>query len=120
KGHTNRYEIDLFDKNGEIINFEVTNFPRQQAGKITGVYGIGKDITSRNEHKRLLEEVAFFDQLTKLPNRKLFEDRLEQAVKLSIESGTAPAVLFLNLDRFKYINDLLGYEQGDLFLKQMA
>lgn len=120
KGNTNRYEIDLYGKNGELINLEVTNFPMQQAGQITGVYGIGKDITSRNEHKKLLEEMAFFDHLTKLPNRKLFEDRLEQAMKLSHESNTAPAVLFLNLDRFKYINDLLGYEHGDIFLKQSS
>ncbi|WP_282020296.1 sensor domain-containing protein [Planomicrobium okeanokoites] len=120
KGNTNRYEIDLYGKNGELINLEVTNFPMQQAGQITGVYGIGKDVTSRNEHKKLLEEMAFFDHLTKLPNRKLFEDRLEQALKLSYESNTAPAVLFLNMDRFKYINDLLGYEHGDLFLKQTS
>ena len=120
KGHTNRYEIDIYGKEGQIINLEITNFPMQQAGQITGVYGIAKDITSRIEHGRLLEEMAFFDHLTKLPNRKLFEDRLEQAIKISVNSGTSPAVLFLNLDRFKYINDLLGYEYGDIFLKQAA
>lgn len=120
KGKTNRYEIDLYGKHGNLINLEVTNFPMQQAGQITGVYGIGKDITDRNKHKKLLEEMAFFDQLTKLPNRKLFEDRLKQALKISIDSGTAPAVLFINLDRFKYINDLFGYEYGDAFLKQAA
>lgn len=120
KGNTNRYEINLFGKNGELINLEVTIFPMQQAGQITGVYGIGKDVTSRNEHKRMVEEMAFFDHLTKLPNRKLFEDRLEQAVKIANDSSAVPAVLFLNLDRFKYINDLLGYEHGDVFLKQAA
>lgn len=120
KGHTNRYEIDLYRKDGKRINIEVTNFPMQQAGQITGAYGIAKDITNKNEHKRLLEEMTFFDHLTKLPNRKLFEDRLMQALKISGDSGTSPAVLFLNLDRFKYINDLFGYEYGDIFLKETA
>lgn len=120
KGHTNRYEIDLYRKDGQRINIEVTNFPMQQAGQITGAYGIAKDITSRNEHKKLLEKMTFFDHLTKLPNRKLFEDRLLQAMKISVDTGTSPAVLFLNLDRFKYINDLLGYEYGDSFLKETA
>ncbi|WP_033541403.1 sensor domain-containing protein [Planococcus sp. CAU13] len=120
KGHTNRYEIDLYRKDGQLINLEVTNFPMQQAGRITGAYGIAKDITARNEHKKLLEEMTFFDHLTKLPNRKLFEDRLMQAMRISGDSGTSPAVLFLNLDRFKYINDLLGYEYGDAYLKETA
>lgn len=120
KGKTSRYEIDVNIKGGELVQLEVTNFPMSQAGKITGAYGIAKDITSRNEHKKLLEEMAFFDHLTKLPNRKLFEDRMQQAMKLSSDTGTEPAVLFLNLDRFKYINDSLGYEYGDIFLKQVS
>ncbi|WP_422122576.1 putative bifunctional diguanylate cyclase/phosphodiesterase [Planococcus sp. X10-3] len=120
KGNTNRYEVNLYGKNGKLIQLEVTNFPMNQAGQITGAYGIAKDITSRNEHKQLLEEMAFFDHLTKLPNRKLFEDRLEQAYKISNEKEGELAVLFLNLDRFKYINDSLGYEYGDVYLKKIA
>lgn len=120
KGRSNRFEIDLYGKNGELLNLEVTSFSMQQNGQITGAYGIAKDITSKNEHKKLLDEMAFFDVLTKLPNRKLFVDRMEQAIRISKFSGTAPAVLFLNLDRFKYINDSLGYDYGDNFLKQAA
>ena len=120
KGNTNCYEVDLYGKDGKQIQIEVTNFPMNQAGWITGAYGIAKNITSRNEHKQLLEEMAFFDHLTKLPNRKLFEDRMQQAFKVSNETGTELAVLFLNLDRFKYINDSLGYEYGDIFLKQAS
>lgn len=119
-GRANRYEIDLYNKDGEIINLEVTNFPMQQAGQITGAYGIAKDITSRNEHQKLLEELSFFDHLTKLPNRKLFEDRMDQALKIASDSTAVPAVLFVNLDRFKFINDSLGYEYGDVFLKKVS
>lgn len=120
KGNTNCYEVNLFGKDGRLIQLEVTNFPMNQAGKITGAYGIAKDITSRNQNKQLLEEMAFFDHLTKLPNRKLFEDRMRQAFKNSADTGSETAVLFLNLDRFKYINDSLGYEYGDVFLKQVS
>lgn len=120
KGNTNCYEVDLYGKDKRLIQLEVTNFPMTQQGKITGAYGIAKDITSRNEHKLLLEELAFFDHLTKLPNRKLFDDRLQQAFKILNDKGTEYAVLFLNLDRFKYINDSLGYEYGDIFLKQVS
>lgn len=119
-GRTNCYEIDFYKKDGKRINLEVTNFPMQQAGKITGVYGIAKDITTRNEHQKLLMEMSFFDHLTKLPNRKLFEDRMEQALKIAGDSETVPSVLFVNLDRFKFINDSLGYDYGDVFLKKIS
>ncbi|MFD1032295.1 sensor domain-containing protein [Metaplanococcus flavidus] len=119
-GNTNCFEINLYGKNEKLIQLEVTSFPMNQTGQITGAYGIAKDITARNENKRLLEEMAFFDHLTKLPNRKLFEDRLFQAYKVSNDKEVELAVLFINLDRFKYINDSLGYEYGDTFLKQIS
>ncbi len=64
-----------------------------------------------------MEELAFYDPLTNLPNRKLFDDRLQQVVGLSKEKDSCPAVLFVDLDRFKFINDSLGHQLGDEFLK---
>lgn len=117
KGIPNNHDITMLDKDGKRKNIEITKFPVKQAGEIVGVYGIAKDITERIEHKKIMEELIFFDSLTKLPNRKLFEDRLTQILNFSELNGKPTAVLFLDLDRFKFINDSLGHHLGDEFLK---
>jgi diguanylate cyclase (GGDEF)-like protein len=70
--------------------------------------------------EKKIQELAFFDQLTKLPNRILLLDRLKQAMQASQRSGSYGAVLFIDLDNFKTLNDTLGHDMGDLLLKQVA
>lgn len=120
EGIHSRYELSAMHEDGELRRLEVTAFPVKQRGEITGVYGIAKDITEKRAHQKLLEEMVYFDPLTKLPNRKLFEDRLSQVLHLSKTNQKPLAVLFLDVDRFKFINDSLGHHMGDEFLKITA
>jgi diguanylate cyclase (GGDEF)-like protein/PAS domain S-box-containing protein len=78
------------------------------------------DITHAKKAEVKINELAFFDQLTGLPNRTLLLDRLKQAMTIGSRSGSFGALLFIDLDNFKELNDTLGHEVGDLLLKQVA
>ncbi|WP_142829546.1 putative bifunctional diguanylate cyclase/phosphodiesterase [Planococcus soli] len=119
-GITSTYDVTIIRKDGEKRNLLVTNFPMKAGGNIIGAYGIAKDITDEISYKKLMEGLVFFDPLTRLPNRKLFEDRLKTAIQTADREKHQPAVLSLNLDRFKFINDSFGHEFGDAFLKDIA
>ncbi|HLZ72127.1 MAG TPA: EAL domain-containing protein [Dehalococcoidia bacterium] len=90
------------------------------AGQAEGLLIIGRDITARVDLEERLRHQAFHDPLTGLPNRALFMDRLAQALSRGERRGTVTAVLFLDLDRFKLINDSLGHEAGDALLVAVA
>ncbi len=81
---------------------------------------ISRDITERARAEEKINYMAYFDQLTELPNRTLLMDRLRQAMASSQRSGRYGALLFLDLDHFKTLNDTLGHDIGDLLLKQVA
>ena len=82
--------------------------------------GTVRDITEQKRAEQQIRELAFYDSLTGLPNRRLLEDRLARALKWAQHSGTYVGLLFVNLDHFKRINDRLGYMVGDQLLKQVA
>ncbi|WP_285576549.1 putative bifunctional diguanylate cyclase/phosphodiesterase [Geothrix limicola] len=79
-----------------------------------------RDVTERKRHEDEIRFLAFYDPLTELPNRTLLKERLASAITRCKRSGQRGAVLFLDLDRFKNINDSLGHEVGDLILKEVA
>ena len=89
-------------------------------GRFTGYRGVAHDITERKRAEAEIERLAFYDELTGLPNRRLLMDRLACAVTLSTREGSHGALLFLDLDNFKGINDTLGHEWGDQLLVQVA
>lgn len=91
-----------------------------ERGAAAGRVLVFRDVSERRELERDLRRLAYTDVLTGLPNRGLFHDRLEQALVSAHRHGTPLAVLFLDLDRFKVINDSLGHEIGDRMLVSVA
>ena len=88
--------------------------------KSLAILGTAQDITDRKESEQEIHRLAYYDSLTGLPNRVLFKDRLAQALSHAHRYRTTLATLFLDLDRFKVINDTLGHNTGDLLLKSVA
>ncbi|MCT7949836.1 PAS domain S-box protein [Ancylothrix sp. C2] len=89
-------------------------------GNVVGILGTFEDITDRKQSEELIRYQATYDLLTGLPNRHLFNDRLQNALTCAAERGEMVAVMFLDLDRFKTINDTLGHATGDLLLQGVA
>jgi len=93
---------------------------RDEAERVRYYDGVVTDITDRKAAERQIEFMAHYDRLTGLPNRTLLEDRFHQAARSAARSGVLIAVLFIDLDNFKDINDLHGHDIGDLFLVEVA
>ncbi|MCE1225700.1 MAG: EAL domain-containing protein [Geobacteraceae bacterium] len=91
-----------------------------EKGRIEAIVGIGRDITDRKKAEKEILQLAHYDTLTGLPNRSLLHDRLSQAISLSSRNGSSLAVLFLDLDRFKHVNDAFGHQIGDLLLQEVS
>jgi diguanylate cyclase (GGDEF)-like protein len=93
---------------------------KDEQGKVSHYIGIFSDITSEKESEERLLYLAHYDQLTGLPNRILFNDRLTQALAQAKRGQLQVAVMFLDLDGFKLVNDTLGHAAGDELLRQVA
>ena len=91
-----------------------------EQGQVLSVICISKDITERKHMEQMLEHMAQHDVLTKLPNRALFDDRLQKAIAQAKRDGTRLAVMSLDLDRFKPVNDSFGHHVGDVLLQATA
>jgi diguanylate cyclase (GGDEF)-like protein/PAS domain S-box-containing protein len=108
-------------KNGEgYPEFRHITAVKNAKGMVTNYVTTFTDITFSKAASDEIERLAFYDLLTRLPNRRLFIDRLNQALAVSAHSGQRGAILFLDLDQFKKLNDTLGHDTGDLLLQQVA
>jgi len=115
------YEYRIVRPDGEIRWIHVRGFPiRDEAGKAYRTAGVAQDITSQREMQERLMHLAHFDALTGLPNRTLCFDRLQQALAQARRKNWIASFLFIDLDRFKNVNDTLGHLAGDELLRQVA
>jgi diguanylate cyclase (GGDEF)-like protein/PAS domain S-box-containing protein len=108
-------------KNGEayLEHINITAV-KDKSGKVTNYVTTIKDVTLSKIAADEIESLAFYDPLTRLPNRRLFLDRLKQTTISHLRRGKIGGLLFLDLDNFKTINDTLGHSVGDLLLQQVA
>jgi len=90
------------------------------AGNMTGALGINRDISTRVRNEERLAQLAHYDQLTGLPNRYLLIDRLQQLIVHAARNDALFALLYVDLDKFKNINDTAGHAVGDLALQEVA
>ncbi len=108
-------------RTGETNWTSTTKMPlRNKQGEILGLLGITREINELKRTELDLQHIATHDILTSLPNRYLFFNRLEHAICRAKRQDCVFAVLFIDLDRFKMINDQLGHESGDRILKEIA
>ena len=119
-GHQHMMEEQALS-NGRLVWMETFKTPVFDTdGKLLGITGFARDITERKRVEEKVRHQAYYDQLTELPNRVLFSDRLAQAMSQARRGKSRLAVLFLDLDRFKPVNDLFGHDVGDVLLHQVA
>lgn len=116
-----REEVLNYKKNGEAFWQELNIFPLPNAaGEFTHWVSIQRDITERKLAEQQIYDLAFLDPLTGLPNRRLFYDRLRQTLLNNARSEQYGALLYIDLDHFKLVNDRKGHATGDLVLQSVA
>jgi diguanylate cyclase (GGDEF)-like protein/PAS domain S-box-containing protein len=121
EGHEVKYERDRLEPDGSTRHFEVHYLPQTgEDGSVLGHFGILHDITERKRSEAMLQFLANHDQLTELPNRNQFSQKLQEALARAARYNHRVALLFVDLDRFKNVNDTLGHESGDMLLVAVA
>jgi diguanylate cyclase (GGDEF)-like protein/PAS domain S-box-containing protein len=116
---TSRYfEVTVFPIESNALG--IKSFSNNGITKLIGTYGTARDVTERKEAEDFINFQAYHDLLTRLPNRALFKDRLNLAITHARRNRQGLAVMFLDLDRFKVVNDTLGHAMGDRLLQSVS
>ena len=118
-GRFGPYEKEYRRKDGSLIPVRVNGMLISEGAR-RYVWSIVEDVSADRRAEERIRDLAFFDQLTRLPNRELLQDRLREALSSSARSGRYGAVLLLDIDNFKGVNDTLGHAAGDALLQQIA
>lgn len=127
---TNKQILEYGEWFGERVEYHKDGHPmvieahatlvRDKFGEPRSVFSIKKDITGKKVEENEIRKLAYFDALTHLPNRRLLTDRLVNALNAVKENGKIGAIFFIDLDKFKNLNDAHGHDEGDLLLQQVA
>ncbi|GLB58855.1 bifunctional diguanylate cyclase/phosphodiesterase [Cytobacillus sp. NCCP-133] len=120
KGKEQYYNLYIDSKSRETNLFQLKNIPITVNGECVGIYGIGRNITEQKKIEEKITELAYFDQDTGLPNRMKFTEQLDLLLKKAKKKRKMLAVLSIDIDRFKIINDSLGHFAGDMVLKEIS
>ena len=119
-GTVSDFECQIYRKDGSKMWISANARAVSKAGVLVGYDGMNEDITARKVAEERVQYLAYYDALTDLPNRTLLQDRLTKALASARRQKDKVALLFLDLDRFKNINDSLGHALGDLLLQKVA
>ena len=113
-------KCSIIVKSGNIIDLHTKGKVRKKENGITRITAVSMDITQDTKNKRTIEKLAYYDSLTGLANRLLLKDRMHKAIQSAKREKSSLAVIFLDLDHFKLINDTLGHSVGDELLIYIA
>ena len=115
-GENQNFDLSISSGNAKEAHLNITNIPIIVDNHVVGIHGIAKDITEHKKVEAQIHYMAFHDALTGLPNRRMYKKRLKETLKAVSRQQKIVAVLFIDLDGFKFINDTLGHDIGDQVL----
>jgi diguanylate cyclase (GGDEF)-like protein/PAS domain S-box-containing protein len=120
RGTTETHEFTCIKKDQSRFDASITILPHLVKNKVSGLHMIVKDISQRKNDERRILYLATHDSLTGLANRNLLNDRMQHAIEQARRTGSQVGILFMDLNRFKVINDSLGHDKGDILLCTVA
>ncbi len=119
-GKEQYYDLPIASKSGIVNFFQIKNIPITVEGECVGIFGIGRDITQERQFEKKITQLAYYDGETNLPNKIKFREIVEERILRAQKKKRELAILFLDMDRFKIINDTIGHWAGDLIIKELS
>ncbi|SFL16726.1 PAS domain S-box-containing protein/diguanylate cyclase (GGDEF) domain-containing protein [Paenibacillus sp. 1_12] len=120
QGTPQTFKTAVQHKDGYRVDLDATAAPIKQGMDITGIIVIGQDITANKRTEERIRHMAYYDDMTGLPNRSLFINQLNESITKAVQHPIFLAVFLIDIDRFKVVNDCFGHDYGDMLLLQLA